>query len=199
MDPRPVTLEGRHVRLEPLTMGHHPALAEVLDPTLLQWFGKPATNAEELKDFIAEALAAQAAGAVVPFCTLDRASGRPVGSTRFASIERANRRLEIGWTWIARPWQRSAINTEAKLLMLTHAFETLGAIRVELRTDSNNAQSRAAMTRLGLVEEGTLRNHAITASGRYRHNVYFSVIESEWAALKARIAARLERGATVAA
>lgn len=199
MDPKPVTLEGRHVRLEPLSLAHHQGLAAVLEPTLLQWFSKPATNAEELRLFIEEALAAQDAGAAVPFCTVDRASGRAVGSTRFATIDRANRRLEIGWTWIGRTWQRTAVNTEAKLLMLTHAFEALGAIRVELRTDSLNAQSRAAMTRLGLVEEGILRNHVITATGRHRHDVYFSAIAEEWPALKSRIEARLARGASQAA
>ena len=190
----PVTLEGRHVRLEPLSRGHLGPLGAVLDPTLLQWFTQPVTNAVELATFVEDALRLQDAGAALPFATIARETGRAIGSTRFGNIDRANRRLEIGWTWIARPWQRSAINTEVKLLMLTHAFETLGAIRVEFKTDSLNTQSRAALARLGAVEEGIHRNHMITASGRIRHSVWFSIIDSEWPAVKQRLEARLARG-----
>lgn len=187
----PVRLTGGHVVLEPLSRGHLGPLGAVLDAKLLQWFTKPATNDVELAEFIEEALHAQDAGTALPFATIDRASGKAIGSTRFASIDRANRRLEIGWTWIARPWQRSAVNTEAKLLMLTHAFETLGAIRVEFKTDSLNRQSRAALARLGAVEEGTFRNHMITASGRVRHSVWFSIIDSEWIKVKRGLEDRL--------
>ena len=198
MDVRPVTLEGTHVRLEPLTMAHHTALAAVLDPTLLQWFVKPATNAAELREFIAAALEEQAQGRTLPFATIERRSGRPIGSTRFGAIDRANRRLEIGWTWIGRSWQRTAINTEAKLLMMTHAFEALGAVRVEFKTDSFNSQSRAALAGIGAVEEGYFRNHQITASGRFRHNVWFSVIDGEWPRVKLRLQERLARGGSAA-
>jgi RimJ/RimL family protein N-acetyltransferase len=187
----PVTLSGEHVRLEPLSRGHLGPLAAVLDPTLLQWFTKPATNAVELAEFIEDALHAQDAGTALPFATIEQSSGRPVGSTRYGNIDRANRRLEIGWTWIGRQWQRSAINTEAKLLMLTHAFETLGAIRVEFKTDSLNQQSRTAIARLGAVEEGTFRNHMITASGRIRHSVWFSIVDSDWIRVKRRLEDRL--------
>lgn len=187
----PVTLSGEHVRLEPLSRGHLGPLGAVLDPTLLQWFTKPATNAVELAEFIEEALHEQDAGTALPFATIEQSSGRPVGSTRYGNIDRANRRLEIGWTWIGRPWQRSAINTEAKLLMLTHAFETLGAIRVEFKTDSLNQQSRTAIARLGAVEEGTFRNHMITASGRIRHSVWFSIVDSDWIRVKRRLEDRL--------
>jgi RimJ/RimL family protein N-acetyltransferase len=187
----PVHLGGEHVVLEPLTRAHLGPLAAVLDPKLLQWFPKPITNDGELAEFIEEALHAQDAGTALPFATIDRARGKVIGSTRFANIDRANRKLEIGWTWIARPWQRSAINTEAKLLMLTHAFEALGAIRVEFKTDSLNRQSRAALTRLGAVEEGTFRNHIITGSGRIRHSVWFSVLDSEWIKVKRRLEERL--------
>jgi len=190
----PVTFEGRHVRLEPLSRGHLGPLGAVLDPTLLQWFTHPVTNAAELATFVEDALHLQDAGTALPFATIARESGRVVGSTRFGNIDRANRRLEIGWTWIARPWQRSAINTEAKLLMLAHAFETLGAIRVEFKTDSLNTQSRAALARLGAVEEGIHRNHMVTASGRIRHSVWFSIIDSEWLGVKQRLEARLARG-----
>jgi len=187
----PVHLGGEHVVLEPLSRAHLGPLTAVLDPKLLQWFPKPVTNDGELAEFIEEALHAQDAGTALPFATIDRASGKVVGSTRFGNIDRANHRLEIGWTWIARPWQRSAINTEAKLLMMEHAFETLGAIRVEFKTDSLNRQSRAALTRLGAVEEGTFRNHMITASGRVRHSVWFSVLDSEWNKVKKRLQDRL--------
>ena len=187
----PVHLAGEHVVLEPLSRAHLGPLAAILDPKLLQWFPTPITNDAELAAFIEEALHAQDAGTALPFATIDRARGKVVGSTRFANIDRANRKLEIGWTWIGRPWQRSAINTEAKLLMMEHAFEALGAIRVEFKTDSLNRQSRAALTRLGAVEEGTFRNHMITASGRIRHSVWFSVLDSEWIKVKRRLQERL--------
>ncbi len=188
----PVTLEGRHVRLEPLSRRHLGPLGAVLDPTLLQWFAQPVTDESDLAAFIDEALRQQDAGTALPFAIVERRSGRAIGSTRFANIDRANRRLEIGWTWIARPWQRTAVNTEAKLLMLTHAFETLGAIRVEFKTDSLNTQSRAALARLGAREEGTFRNHMITASGRVRHSVWFSIIDSEWLKVKKGLETRLK-------
>jgi N-acetyltransferase len=194
MDIRPIILEGRHVRLEPLSAAHHESLAEALDATLLQWFPKPATNAAELRAFIAAALEEQAGGRALPFATVDRASGRPVGSTRFGNIDRQNRRLEIGWTWIGRLWQRTAINTEAKLLMMTHAFEALGAIRVEFKTDALNMQSRTALARLGAVEEGYFRNHMVTDSGRIRHSVWFSVVEAEWPRVKRQLEGRLAAG-----
>ena len=191
MDIRPVVLEGRHARLEPLSLAHHEPLAAVLDPTLLQWFPKPATNAAELREFIAASLDDQKRGQALPFATIDRDTGRPVGSTRFGNIDRANRRLEIGWTWLGRAWQRTAINTEAKLLMMTHAFEALGAIRVEFKTDALNAQSRAALARLGAVEEGYFRSHMIAADGRIRNSVWFSVVESDWRRVKRDLEGKL--------
>jgi len=191
MDVRPVTLEGRRVRLEPLTFAHHEALAAVLDPTLLQWFSKPVTNPAELREFIAEALDEQKRGRALPFATIERATGRAVGSTRFANIDRANRRVEIGWTWLGRTWQRTGANIEAKLLMMAHAFEALGAIRVEFKTDARNEQSRAALARLGAVEEGYFRNHMIAADGRVRHSVWFSVVEADWPRVKRELEGRL--------
>jgi RimJ/RimL family protein N-acetyltransferase len=116
-----------------------------------------------------------------------------VGSTRFANIDRENKHLEIGWTWIGKPWQRTAVNTEAKYLMLRHAFEELGCIRVEFKTDSLNQQSRNALLGIGAKEEGTFRNHMITQDGRYRHSVYFSVIDSEWPEVKRGLEERLAR------
>jgi len=187
----PVHLGGEHVVLEPLTRAHLGPLASVLDPKLLQWFPKPITNDAELAEFIEEALHAQDAGTALPFATIDRARGKVIGSTRFANIDCANRKLEIGWTWIARPWQRSAINTEAKLLMLQHAFETLGAIRVQLKTDLRNLHSQRAIEKLGAVREGVLRRYQIRSNGEVRDTVMYSVLAEEWPALKARLEARL--------
>jgi RimJ/RimL family protein N-acetyltransferase len=133
-----------------------------------------------------------AQGVSLPFATVERNSGRVIGSTRFANIDVRNRRVEIGYTWVAREWQRTPFNTEAKYLMLRHAFETWRAIRVELKTDALNEKSRRAILRIGAKEEGTLRNHVITYSGRARHTVYYSIIESEWPSVKADLEAKLK-------
>lgn len=130
---------------------------------------------------------------MLPFATIEKRSGRAIGSTRYANIDAGNRRLEIGWTWIAGNWQRTAVNTEAKYLMLRHAFETLRCIRVEFKTDALNERSRNAILRIGAKEEGTFRKHVITASGRVRDTVYFSIVDSEWNAVKKMLEARLSR------
>jgi len=188
----PVTLTGRHVRLEPLSFDHHAVLCQVgLEEELWRWIPAPVRTPHEMRAYIETALREQAAGTALPFATIDQSSSRVIGSTRFGNIDRANRRLEIGWTWVAVPWQRTTANTEAKYLMLRHAFQTLGAIRVELKTDSLNERSRNAILRLGAKEEGTLRNHMITASGRIRHTVYFSVTDAEWPAVKANLKQKL--------
>jgi RimJ/RimL family protein N-acetyltransferase len=185
---QPVTLEGRHVRLERLSRTHHADLCEAgLDEELWRWIPKAVRTPDDMREYVDIALRAQAEESALPFATVDRASGRAIGSTRFGNIERAHRRLEIGWTWIGRRWQRTAVNTEAKYLMLRHAFETLGAMRVELKTDSLNERSRRAILRLGAVEEGTFRKHMVAGSGRVRHTVYFSIIDEEWAGVKARL------------
>lgn len=190
----PVILRGTHVRLEPLTDSHAARLTEVgLDPDLWKWIPTPVQTPEEMCTYVQIALAEQAAGSALPFALIEASSGRVIGSTRYANIERAHHRLEIGWTWVAGPWQRTPVNTEAKYLLLRHAFEALKCIRVELKTDSLNARSRAAILRIGAKEEGTFRNHMITASGRIRHTVYFSIIDSEWTAVKARLEARLRQ------
>ncbi len=191
MEVRPVTLDGTYVRLEPLKLNHHVALLAAHDPTIMQWFPIPVTDSDSLRAWIETALDEQARGVSLPFATLERASGTVVGSTRFLAIDRTHRHVEIGASWIGRRWQRTAINTEAKLLMMMLAFERWGALRVEFKTDSLNTQSRAALARLGAVEEGTFRNHMITASGRIRHTVWFSVTAEEWPALKAKLEARL--------
>lgn len=189
-----LSLDGAHVRLEPLSLAHTSALCEVgLDPRLWEWTTTQIRTPEDMDDYVRTALKEQGDGRSLPFATLERASGRVIGSTRFGNIDRAHRRVEIGWTWISPPWQRTAVNTEAKYLMLQHAFETLGCIRVELKTDALNARSRAAILRIGAREEGILRNHMITESGRFRHTVYYSILDTEWPDVSARLRARLAR------
>ena|ERR1035437_3624887 len=190
----PVTLEGAHVRLEPLAEAHHAVLSEVaLDPDLWRVNAYAIRSPQEMKASIEGMLAAQAAGTMLPFVNIERASQRVIGATRFMNIEPAHRRVEIGGTWIAKPWQRTAINTEAKYLMLRHAFETLGCIRVELKTDALNEKSRNAILRIGAKEEGTLRQHMVTWTGRLRDTVYFSILDSEWPQVKAGLEAKLTR------
>jgi RimJ/RimL family protein N-acetyltransferase len=188
----PVTLEGRRVRLEPLAQGHLGALTQVgLDEELWRWIPTPVRTQEDMAAYIKTALQEQERGVSLPFAILEKATGRAIGSTRYGSIDRVHHRVEIGWTWVARDWQRTAMNTEAKYLLLKHAFETLGCLRVELKTDSLNEKSRAAILRIGAKEEGIFRNHMITSSGRIRHSVYFSIIESEWPTVKAQLKAML--------
>ena len=142
------------------------------------------------------AIALETAGQALPFAIIDKRSGRIAGSTRFLNIAAEHRRLEIGFTFIGRFCQRSPVNTAAKLLILTHAFERLNCLRVELKTDSLNEKSRTAIARLGAMEEGTFRNHMIIpATGRVRHTVYYSIVDSEWQAIKANLVARLHRAA----
>jgi N-acetyltransferase len=189
-----VTLEGDVVRLEPLSLAHVDALAAIgLDPDLWTWTNVGIGSADEMRAYVETALAEREAGKSLPFATVERGTGTVVGSTRFGNIDLANRRMEIGWTWIAGPWQRSAVNTEAKLLMLAYAFERAGCMRVELKTDRLNARSRAAIARLGAVEEGTFRRHMVTSTGRIRDTVYYSILDTEWPEVKARLQARLVR------
>ena len=189
-----VTLTGNHVRLEPLTLDHLDALADVgLDPDLWRLSLRQIETRDDMRAYIEEALTEQSEGRSLPFATVDLASSTVAGSTRFGNIVLAHKRLEIGWTWIAKPWQRTAVNTEAKLLMLRYAFETLGCQRVELKTDSRNVRSQNAMRRIGATEEGTLRKHMITASGHIRDSVYFSILDDEWPTVEARLTDRLAR------
>ncbi|MBI5215612.1 MAG: GNAT family N-acetyltransferase [Ignavibacteriae bacterium] len=193
MNTQTVTLEGTHVRLEPLSMYHHSQLCEIgLDDELWKWTMTVMKTPDNMKSYIETAMKWQAEGTALPFAIIEKKSNMAIGSTRYGNIERANRRLEIGWTWIARQWQRTSINTETKLLLLTHAFETLGCIRVEFKTDSLNQQSRNALLRIGAKEEGIFRNHMITPSGRYRHSVYFSIIETEWQNVKRKLEEKMK-------
>ena len=192
MKVEPVVREGVHVRLEPLSRTHLPGLCEVgLEEELWRWIPTPVRTAADMAGYVELALKEQAEGLSLPFAQMERATGRVIGSTRYMNIERTHHRVEIGCTWIGQEWQRSAANTEAKYLLLRHAFETLGCMRVELKTDSLNEKSRAAILRIGAKQEGIFRNHMITSTGRIRHTVYFSIVDSEWSGVKAELERRL--------
>jgi len=186
MDIQPTTLDGRHVRLEPLSLDHLDDLTGVgLDERLWRWYPVPVHTGDDMRDYIEEALRAQQRGIAIPFATIEKGSGQAVGSTRFANIDTVNRRVEIGWTWITPDWQRTALNTEAKYLMLSHAFDTWGCARVELKTDAMNEPSRRAILRIGARKEGTLRKHMLMSGGRWRDSVYYSILDTEWPIVRA--------------
>ena len=194
----PVTLEGRWVRLEPLTAEHHTALcAAGLDPELWRWTTTDVRTPEDLRRYLQAAIKEQRAGRALPFATIDRASGRAAGSTRFGNIEPDHRKVEIGWTWLGRSFQRTALNTEAKYLMLRHAFEVEGCMRVELKTSTTNLKSQEAMRRLGLIEEGTFRKWMFNEDGTSRDTMWFRCTDDEWPAMKTRLEGMLARGATI--
>ncbi|HEU4389892.1 MAG TPA: GNAT family protein [Blastocatellia bacterium] len=184
----PVTLEGNSVRLEPLSYNHIPNLWRAgADPEIFRWMPYVIRSEEDMRNLVTTLMRFAEAGTWLPFATVHRPTGEVVGSTSYLNIDTAHRRVEIGATWITPRFQRSAVNTEAKYLMLRHAFEEWGCIRVEFKTDSLNEKSRAALTRIGASEEGIFRNHMIQPDGRLRHSVYFSVIDSEWPDVKARL------------
>ena len=190
----PVTLEGSVVRLEPIRRDHAELFWRVAKDDLdniFQWIPYQMKTYEDFKLLIEKALAEQERGESIVFATVERNSGQVIGSTRFMNIDRPNRRVEIGSTWIAPAWQRTGVNTEAKYLMLRHAFEVWGCFRVELKTDALNQKSRNAILRIGAKEEGTLRRHVITWTGRVRDSVYFSILDSEWAEVKTKLETRL--------
>ncbi len=188
----PLTLEGDFVRLEPLTINHLKGLREVVfEESLWQWTISAVKDEEDLKRYVETALDEMQKGAMMTFATIEKSSGKVIGSTRFANIDAGNRRVEIGWTWIHPDWQRSAVNTEAKYLMLRHAFEKWNCIRVELKTDALNSKSRNAILRIGAKEEGIFRRHYITESGRIRDTVYFSILDSEWGEVKKNLKSKL--------
>jgi RimJ/RimL family protein N-acetyltransferase len=190
----PVVLEGSRIRLEPLREDHLADLALVaFDGPLWQWTIMGAQDEAGLQRWVETALANQEAGTERPFATIDLATGRAVGSSRFMSIVPEHRRLEIGWTWIATAFQRTGSNREAKLLQLSHAFETLGANRVEFKTHARNEQSRNALAGIGATFEGVFRNHTIMPDGSLRDSAYFSVIVEEWPTVKAALVAGLAR------
>jgi RimJ/RimL family protein N-acetyltransferase len=190
----PVTLQGSVVRVEPIRREHAElfwqAAKDALDG-IFQWIPYRMKTIEYFEHLVEKALGEQERGESVVFATVESKSGRVIGSTRFMNIDRANRRVEIGYTWIAPAWQRSAVNTEAKYLMLRHAFEVWQCMRVELKTDALNQKSRNAVLRIGAREEGTLRKHLITWTGRVRDTVYFSILDAEWPEVRARLEAKL--------
>lgn len=187
-----IVLEGERVRLEPMRRDHLAALTEAgRCDELWIWTTAKATTAEAMAVYMEAALAQADALMALPFVTIDKASASVVGSTRFGNIDPVNRRAEIGWTWISPQFQRTYVNSEAKYLMLRHAFDVWSCVRVELKTDVLNEKSRAAMLRLGAVEEGVLRRHILTHSGRFRDTIYYSILDDEWPAVRARLEARL--------
>lgn len=194
----PVKLSGSVVRLDPIRHEHAELFWEVAKNNLddiFRWIPYRMQTPEDFQQLVAKALQEQERGESVVFTTVESSSGRVVGSTRFMNIDRNNRRVEIGSTWIAPAWQRTAVNTEAKYLMLRHAFEVWGCFRVELKTDALNEKSRNAILRVGAKEEGTLRRHVVTWTGRVRDSVYFSILDSEWPEVKARLEEKLRSGA----
>jgi RimJ/RimL family protein N-acetyltransferase len=190
----PVVLEGDRVRLEPLRADHLADLLVVgLDPPVWRWTIMGPQDEAGLQRWVDTALANAAEGIERPFATVDRATGRAIGSSRFMSIVPEHRRLEIGWTWVGTSWQRTGANREAKLLQLTHAFESLDAQRVEFKTHSRNERSRNALAGIGATFEGVFRNHMIMPDGSVRHSAYFSITSEEWPAVKDRLLAGLAR------
>jgi len=183
----PITLEGSAVFLQPVAREHAEAFWNVAKDALddiFRWIPYRMKTREDFERLVERAFQEQERGESIVFATLERQSSQVIGSTRFMNIDRANRRVEIGSTWIAPAWQRTAVNTEAKFLMLRHAFEVWGCVRVELKTDALNQRSRNAILRIGAKEEGTLRRHVITWTGRIRDSVYFSILDSEWLEVK---------------
>lgn len=182
----PVTLTGKYVRLEPMTEVHIPALAQIgvgRDFWHFMLYGDMQTEAD-MRNWVQDILARVND---VPFVIVHLESGRVAGATRYLNIMPKDRGLEIGGTWYGLDFQRTAVNTECKYLLLRHAFETLGAIRVQLKTDSRNLRSQKAIERIGGVKEGVLRNHMILSDGKIRHSVFYSIIDSEWLSVKAQL------------
>ncbi len=187
-------LDGSRVRLEPLARDHLADLALVaFDEAVWRWTTARPQDEAGLERWVETALANADAGAEQPFATIDRASGRAIGSTRFMSIVPEHRRLEIGWTWVGSAYQRTGANREAKLLQLGHAFEVLGANRVEFKTHARNERSRAALTGIGATFEGLFRSHMIMPDGTLRDSAYYSVVADEWPTVKAGLMASLAR------
>jgi RimJ/RimL family protein N-acetyltransferase len=194
----PITLEGSVVRLEPIRRDHAEDFWDIAKDALddiFQWIPYRMKTREDFQYLVEKAFDEQKRGESIVFATVERGSRRVIGSTRFMNIDRVNRRVEIGSTWIAPAWQRTAVNTEAKYLMLRHAFEVWKCYRVELKTDALNQKSRNAILRIGAKEEGTLRRHVITWTGRVRDSVYFSILDSEWPEAKKNLEAMLARKA----
>ena len=189
MQVEPITLTGKHIRLEPLREAHTDDLAEAgQEPAIWRYmpYGE-ITSPEKMRGWVQRQMEKEVSGAEYPFAVIHLASGKAIGSTRYMDIHPENRGLEIGGTWYGTAFQRTAVNTEAKYLLLCHAFETLGCIRVQLKTDLRNERSQKAIARIGAVREGVLRNHIIMPDGYYRATVFFSILDREWPAVKTHL------------
>ena len=195
MEVKPVVLTGRHVRLEPMTEAHIPGLAEIgVGQNFWDFmlYGRMDSE-EDMRGWVMDIMSRGEKGTDLPFVVIHLASGRVAGATRYLNIMPRDRGLEIGGTWYGAEFQRTAVNTECKYLLLSHAFETLGAIRVQLKTDLRNERSQKAMERTGAKKEGILRNHMILPDGRYRDSVFYSILDSEWAEVKMNLEAMMRR------
>lgn len=189
MEVKPVVLQGNHVRLEPLSEDHIPGLTEIgagQDFWGFMLYGDIKTESD-MRNWVLDIMARGQKGTDLPFVAIHLPSGRVAGATRYLNIMPHDRGLEIGGTWYGAEFQRTPVNTECKYLLLTHAFEDLGCIRVQLKTDSLNLRSQKAIERIGAVREGILRNHMILPDGRVRHSVYYSIVDSEWGGVKRRL------------
>jgi RimJ/RimL family protein N-acetyltransferase len=195
MEVKPAVLTGKHVCLEPMTAEHIPGLAEI-------GVGQPfwdfmlygnINSVDDMRNWVIDILARAEKGTDLPFVAIHLASGRVAGATRYLNIIPKDRGLEIGGTWYGPEFQRTVVNTECKYLLLGHAFETLGCIRVQLKTDLRNERSQKAIERIGAVKEGVLRNHMILPSGRIRHSVLYSILDTEWPQVKKRLEAMMDR------
>lgn len=192
----PVTLEGRLVRLEPMTLEHLDGLAHVaMDPALWRWTIARPIDRDGLQAWMETAIRNRDAGTELPWVTVERRTGRPVGSSRYLNIVPEHRRLEIGWTWVAAAWHGTGVNREAKLLMLERAFEHLGCMRVEFKTHARNERSRRALLGIGATFEGVFRKHMLMPDGGIRDSAWFSVTDEEWP----RVADRLRQAVATAA
>jgi len=192
---QPVVLKGETVVLRPMTIDDVDALWEAGQfPELWTWtLISHMPDRAAMEAYVRKALTTAESGAELPFVTVEQATGRVIGSTRYLEVSDPDKTLEIGWTWITPEFQRSRVNTEAKFLMLRHAFETLGAMRVQLKTDERNLKSQTAIARIGAKREGTLRKHRLTAAGHQRSTVYFSILDDEWPEVKLNLEAMLRR------
>jgi RimJ/RimL family protein N-acetyltransferase len=189
MEVKPVVLTGKHVRLEPMTEAHIPALAEIgVGQSFWDFmlYGNINT-ADDMRNWVLDILSRATKGTDLPFVAIHLESGRAAGATRYLNIVPQDRGLEIGGTWYGSEFQRTVVNTECKYLLLSHAFEALNCIRVQLKTDLRNERSQKAIERIGAVKEGVLRNHMILPDGRYRHSVFYSILDTEWLEVKKRL------------
>ena len=188
-EPKPIVLDGDHVRLEPIELRHAADLYDAGNDESIwryKWVPMP-QSLDEVRQWAEDVTQSMARGNEIAYAIVSKADQRAIGSTRYLNISPAHRTLEIGWTWIGTKYQRTVVNTECKYLLLTHAFEQLGAVRVQFKTDARNEQSQRAIERLGAVKEGVLRKANTTHSGYIRDSVYYSIIDDEWPAVKQRL------------